>query len=111
MENVAQAAGDFGRVEYRIIEKPRYIVTRFEEGPGGTTVSERTVSERGTYDNPDIAWEVAYALCRQDHERMGYGPDDERIQYPRLPHYKKVTGSDRARQIAPSASLRRAGTT
>lgn len=106
MENVAQAAGDFGRVEYRIIEKPRYIVIRYEEGHGG-----KSVSERGTYDNPDIAWEVAYALCRQDHERMGYGPDDERIQYPRLPHYKKVTGSDRARQIAPSASLCRAGTT
>lgn len=90
MENPAQAAGDFGRVEYRIIQKTRYIVTRFEEAANG---SEGSVSERGSYDNPDLAWEVGYALCKQDHDRMDYPLGDERIRYPEHPHNKPAIAS------------------
>lgn len=74
---------DFGSLEYRVKPITRYVVTRYEEGPGGNTGS---VSERGHYDNPDVAWEVAYALCKQEHERYGYPVADERIQYPRHPN-------------------------
>ena len=37
---------------------------------------------RGEYENRDVAHAVAYALCKADHDRLGYGVDDPRIQYP-----------------------------
>lgn len=82
MENAQNAQRDFGKVEYRVKPIIRYVVTRYEESPGGNGAS---VTERGTYDNPDVAWEVGYAMCKLDHERMGYPLDDPRIQYPRHP--------------------------
>lgn len=72
----------FGTLEYRVKPITRYVVTRYYESPDETSGS---VNERGTYDNPDIAWEVAYALCKQEHERCGLPDDDVRIQYPRHP--------------------------
>jgi len=71
-------------VEYRIKEVKRYIVTRCYNitGPGQ---SSGGVEERGEFQNADIAWEVGYALCKAEHERLGYPVDDERIQYPRHP--------------------------
>lgn len=68
------------KLEYRVKRITRYVITRHEEdlsGRCGSTV------EKGTYDNADVAHEVAYALCKQDHERLGYPPGDERIKYPR----------------------------
>jgi len=85
MNTEAQAAApnDWGRVEYRIKPITRYVVTRYEEGPDGKSGS---VTERGTYDNADIAWEVGYAMCKLDHERMGYPLDDMRVRYPVHPN-------------------------
>jgi hypothetical protein len=81
MNDTAQnVQNDFGRVEYRVKPVTRYVITRYEKDGKGSSVSTR-----GEYDNPDVAWEVAYALCKQDHERFGYPIDDERIQYPRHP--------------------------
>ena len=60
MSENQEGKNDFGSVEYRIKPVTRYIVTRHEEGPDGLTGS---TSQRGEYDNPDIAWEVGYALC------------------------------------------------
>lgn len=68
------------KLEYRVKRITRYVITRHEEdlsGRCGSTV------EKGTYDNADVAHEVAYALCKQDHERLGYPVGDERIVYPR----------------------------
>lgn len=64
-------------IEYRVRPVTRYVVTRFEDNEthGGS-------SQHGEFDNQDVAHEVAYALCRAEHERLGYPPGDERIQYP-----------------------------
>jgi hypothetical protein len=65
-------------IEYRVRDVSRYIVTRYETGPeGGSLV------EKGEYENRGVAFEVAYALCKEEHGRLGWPLDDERIQYPR----------------------------
>ena len=68
------------KLEYRVKPVTRYTVTRYED-----TGNTGSVTERGTFDNPDVAYEVAYALCKADHERLGYKVDDERVQYPEHP--------------------------
>jgi hypothetical protein len=79
------------KIEYRVKRITRYVITKHEEslcGRIGSTI------EKGTYDNADIAYEVAYALCKQDHERLGYGPGDERIIYPNPVNNAVVTGGN-----------------
>lgn len=66
-------------IEYRVREVTRYYVTRFEDDGKGRAGS----SSFGEYGNPETAYEVGYALCKAEHERLGFPPDDERIQYPR----------------------------
>jgi hypothetical protein len=70
------------KVEYRVREIKRYIVTRHEDN-GGVVGSNREVGSH--YDNADTAYEVAYALCKAEHERLGYPLDDMRIIYPEHP--------------------------
>lgn len=67
------------KVEYKIRRVTRFIVTRFQEDDAATTGSSIEV---GTYPNADVAYEVGYALAKAEHERLGYEPGDERIQYP-----------------------------
>ena len=67
------------KIEYKVREVKRYIVTRYHESDNGGSCG---VDAKGEFDNPNIAYEVAYALCKDDHERLGYPPADERIQYP-----------------------------
>lgn len=66
-------------VEYRLRPVTRYVVTRYHEeandGPCGCET-------RGEFDNEETAYAVAYALAKQEHERLGYPIGDERIQYP-----------------------------
>lgn len=64
-------------IEYRVRPVTRYVVTRYEnfENQGGV----RTLGE---YDNEYIAQEVGYALCKAEHERLGWAPGDMRIKYP-----------------------------
>lgn len=73
---------NFGSLEYRVKPITRYVITRHEISPSGKAGCN---SERGQYDNADVAWEVAYALCKMEHERFGYPPGDERVVYPRHP--------------------------
>lgn len=72
---------DLETVEYRVRPVTRYIVTRHYSG-------ERCCGcdIKGEFDNPDIAHEVAYALCKDEHQRLGWPPADERITYPRRPN-------------------------
>lgn len=69
------------KIEYRVRETTRFIVTRYEETPnsGGSEV-------KGEFDNYDVAHEVAYALCRDEHQRLGWPVDDGRINYPQPLH-------------------------
>lgn len=67
-------------IEYRVRPVTRYIVTRFwnEDGVVGGS------SQHGEFDNHTTAYAVAYALCKQEHERLGWPLDDERIKYPEI---------------------------
>lgn len=71
-----------GMIEYRVRMVPRYIVTRYDAGESGRGGNSET---RGEYDNADVAYEVATALCKAEHERLGWDLGDERIKYP-LPY-------------------------
>lgn len=70
------------KVEYKVREVTRYVVTRWhrngDDGSAG-------VETKGEFDNSIVAYQVAYALCRDEHERLGYPLGDERVQYPECP--------------------------
>lgn len=66
------------KLEYRVKQAPRYYVTRFHELEDGSA----GVETKGVYDNPETADEVAYALCKAEHERLGFAPGDTRVRYP-----------------------------
>lgn len=74
------------RVEYRVKEVTRYVVTKFEadvEPEGyGSAGTQKVKQVSGEYPNWDMAYAVAYALCKADHQRLGYEPGDMRVQYP-----------------------------
>lgn len=66
-------------IEYRVRPVTRYVVTKYEQNEVEKSGSVRMLGE---YDNEYIAQEVAYALCKADHERTGWSPGDTRIKYP-----------------------------
>ncbi len=66
-------------IEYRVRPVTRYVVTRYENQGEQGTAAVRTLGE---YDNQTVAQEVGYALCKAEHERLGWGPGDMRIIYP-----------------------------
>lgn len=74
-------------VQYRVREVKRFIVTRYEwhevHGDGGTGSGPSGSQQlTGEYPNWDTAYAVGHALCKAEHERLGYPIDDMRIQYP-----------------------------
>jgi hypothetical protein len=92
---------DIGKIEYRVRETTRYIVTRYHESASGATGGSE---EKGEYENPDIAHEVAYALCKEEHRRLGFPPGDERIRYPQHPRDPNAeTAVPRVAMMAKSA--------
>lgn len=72
------------KVEYRVRKITRYVVTRYHEIAEGNDglLNRAGVQEKGEYPNPDVAYEVAYALAKQEHELLGWPVGDERLQYP-----------------------------
>lgn len=77
--------GNLGlNVEYRVREIKRYIVTRYEYEVQHDPTPSKSGSTvlTGEYPNWDTAYAVGYALCKAEHERLGYEPGDMRIQYP-----------------------------
>jgi hypothetical protein len=77
------------KVEYQVKPVTRYVITRYSEGLSpcrtGELVPHAGVSTRGEYENGQVAYEVAYALAKADHDRMGWPVGDERIRYPDNP--------------------------
>jgi len=69
-------------IEYRVRPVTRYIVTRFYQKHSEIVCSGSGSSQHGEFDNPTTAYAVAYALARQEHERLGWPLDDDRIKYP-----------------------------
>lgn len=70
---------ELGKVEYRVRVIERYEVTRYHQGADGLSAGCET---KGEYANPEIAHEVAYALCKAEHEQLGWSVGDDRIRYP-----------------------------
>jgi hypothetical protein len=68
---------DLTKVEYRVRPITRFVVTRYHEEERGAGCETK-----GEYDNANVAFEVGYALCKAEHERLGWPVGDERIQYP-----------------------------
>jgi hypothetical protein len=64
-------------IEYRVRPVTRYVVTRFEMG--ANTGASTT---HGEFDNAEVAHEVGYALCKAEHDRLGWPIGDMRIKYP-----------------------------
>lgn len=73
---------DPGKIEYRVRPVIRWQVTIYE-----ASADQRAawVKQKGEYDSAGMAYEVGYALCREDHQRLGWPVGDERIQYPNNP--------------------------
>lgn len=71
---------DIGKIEYQVRQAPRFYVTRYHEGTDGSAGCEA----KGVYDNAEVAHEVAYALCKAEHDRLGFAPGDERVKYPTM---------------------------
>lgn len=67
------------KIEYSIRPVTRYAVHRYEQDERGAASSTR-----GEYDNMGTAYEVGYALCKAEHDKLGYPADDPRVQYPQL---------------------------
>lgn len=67
-------------IEYRVRPVTRYIITRFTSGAIGGSIEGR-----GEYENPEVAYEVGYALCKAEHDKLGWPLDDPRIVYPKHP--------------------------
>ena len=90
------------KVEYSIRPVTRYVIGRYEEQDkvcGSST--------RGEYDNPNTAYEVAYALAKADHDRLGYPPGDERIKYPDPVFSPKMGGPEAVETVIPENVRRR----
>ena len=68
------------KVEYRVKPITRYVVTRWHdsEGCGG-------VDTIGAYDNGEAAYQVAYALCREEHRKSGEPDLSVNFVYPSIP--------------------------
>ncbi len=70
-------------IEYRVKPVTRYIVTRYGESDNQTEPTVRQIG--GEHDNAEVAYQVGYALARQEAENLGYDPGDDRLKYPEHP--------------------------
>ena len=81
-------------IQYKVRPVTRFIVTRFEgfDHPDGRGCAGSDT--KGEFDNFDTAYQVGYALCRDEHQRLGWPLDDERIKYPEPQSAPDGTGSN-----------------
>jgi hypothetical protein len=74
------------KIEYRIRPVTRYIVTRWEDANAEDNHNVACARQiGGEYANEETAYEVGYALCNAEHQRLGWELSDERIKYPSRP--------------------------
>jgi hypothetical protein len=75
-------------IQYQVRPITRYVVTRYEEnGKGGACET------RGEYDNHNLAYEVAYAMCKLEHDKIGLPVGSMEIIYPDKPNEPQNRGS------------------
>lgn len=69
-------------IEYKVRPVTRYVVTRFERAGE----MKQSMSEvKGEFDNASTAYEVGYALCKEEHIRSGKAIGHEDFRYPEYP--------------------------
>lgn len=68
------------QVQYRVRPVTKFIVTRSEQGDncGG-------VETRGQYENEEVAFQVACALCKAEHDKSGEPIGSMNFIYPETP--------------------------
>lgn len=72
-------------IEYRVKRVERFIVTRYESHETSGALNTGGVSTLGEYPSGDTAYAVAYALCRQEHEKSGEPIGSMNFVYPGIP--------------------------
>ena len=87
---------DLVKVEYRVRKIERFVVTRYYEDHGGKGAGSQM---KGEYDSADMAYEVGYALAKQEHDQLGWAPGDERILYPRHPMHDSAQTVDNGNRL------------
>ena len=65
-------------IEYSVRPVTRYFVTRYH-----TTDNVGSVDTKGEYESPTVAHEVAYALCKAEHDAAGTLHGDPNFVYPK----------------------------
>lgn len=65
------------QVEYRVRPVTKFIVTRSEQGRNCGSVETR-----GQYENAEVAYQVAYALCKAEHDKSGEPTGSMSFIYP-----------------------------
>ncbi len=79
-------------ISYRVRKVTRYLVTRHEQKLADNGCGEvGSSTERGEYFNAEVAYQVACALCKAEHDAAGTPPGDEVFQYPRHPDEETCT--------------------
>jgi len=65
-------------VEYRVRPVTRFIVTRWfgDDRSGGC-------APRGEFERAEVAYEVAYALCKAEHDASGEPVNSMNFIYPK----------------------------
>lgn len=76
---------DTGKVEYRVKKREVHFITRYVE-----IGKSSSVNQMGEFSDPNMAYEVAYAMAKLEHQKLGWQPGDERIVYPERPEGCKV---------------------
>ncbi len=69
-------------IEYKVRPVTRYVVTRYEQEDVG---AKGTSEVKGEFDNASTAYEVGYALCKEEHIRSGKAIGHEDFRYPENP--------------------------
>lgn len=77
-------------VQYRVRPVTRYVITRWHDESDGIR-SQGGCEERGEFNNHQTAYDVAYALCKMEHDLAGTPPDDLGFIYPKAPDWEGAT--------------------
>jgi len=70
-------------IEYRVRPVTRYVVTRYEsEVHENGAESCGSCQTKGEFDNHEIAYQVGYALAKDEADRIGLPPGDMCMIFP-----------------------------
>jgi hypothetical protein len=72
------------KIEYRVVPVTRFHVTRYHESDNSSGVEGK-----GEFSNYTNAFDVAYALCKQEHDASGEPVGSLSFIYPENAAYGK----------------------